>query len=222
MNATELKSPTLTARNVVLARNGKDFARLPDFDLAAGQTIALVGASGSGKTTALIALAGVRAPSTGTISIEGTDLWQLGSHARDGFRGRRIGLIFQSFYLVDALTVGANIWLAAQCAGYPVNEPDRLHRLLERLGISDIKRRRADRISHGQAQRVAVARALLNRPAIVLADEPTSALDDDNTEALLALLTASAASEKAALIVATHDRRVLNTISNVIEMERLS
>ena len=222
MNVIERETPILTAKDVVLARNGKSFARLPDFDIAPGRTTALVGASGSGKTTALLALAGIRAPFSGAISIEGTDPWKLGRHARDQFRGRRVGLIFQSFYLVDALNVAANVRLAAQCAGYPPNEPNRLHDLLERLGVSDVMRRRADRISHGQAQRVAVARALLNRPAIVLADEPTSALDDANTAALLALLGASAASEKAALVVATHDRRVLNAVSNVIEMERLS
>src|SRR5690349_14116141 len=95
----------LTAKSVVLGRDNRHFAKLPDIDLAAGRSVAIVGASGSGKTTALMALAGVRAPMSGTIHIGETDLWKLRSRARDRLRGRHIGLIFQSFHLVDALSV---------------------------------------------------------------------------------------------------------------------
>ncbi len=212
----------LTTRNVVLARNGKSFARLPDLDVASGQSVAIIGPSGCGKTTALMAIAGIRAPQGGTIAIGESNPWKLGRRARDGFRGRRIGLVFQSFHLVDALSVCANVQLAAQCAGYPLHEPERLKLLLDRLGLGSIQSRRADRISHGQAQRTAIARALLNRPAVILADEPTSALDDDNTEAIMTLLKENAVAENAALILATHDRRVLTRVDTVVEMERLS
>ena len=211
----------LATRDVVLARNGKVFAKLPDLALAAGQSVAIVGPSGCGKTTALLALAGVRPPFAGTIAIDGIDPWQLGQHARDGFRGRRIGLVFQSFHLVDALSVAANIRLAAQCAGYPVHEPHRLDDLIQRLGLTQVRAQRADRISHGQAQRVAIARALLNRPAVILADEPTSALDDAHTASLVELLAQSAAAEGAALVMATHDRRVLDCVGKVVEMEAM-
>jgi len=168
-----------------------------------------------------MALAGIRAQQSGTIAIEGTDPWKLGRRARDGFRGRRIGLVFQSFHLVDALSVRSNIWLAAQCAGYPLYESDRLEKMIDRLGLTPVKTSRADRISHGQAQRAAIARALLNRPAVILADEPTSALDDANTETIMALLIESAVSENAALVVATHDRRVLKAVDQVVVMEKL-
>ncbi len=211
----------LTTRNVVLARNGASFARLPDLDIASGQSVAIIGPSGCGKTTALMALAGIRAPQSGTIAIEGANPWNLGRRARDAFRGRRIGLVFQSFHLVDALSVRANVQLAAQCAGYPLREPERMDRLLDRLGLEAIQSRRADRISHGQAQRAAIARALLNRPAVILADEPTSALDDANAAAIMALLRENAMAENAALVVATHDRRVLDAVETVVEMERL-
>jgi putative ABC transport system ATP-binding protein len=221
MTERDTRQPILATNDVVLARGGKRFARLPDLNLAAGQAVAIVGPSGCGKTTALMALAGIRAPESGTIKIEGTDPWKMGRRGRDGFRGRRIGLVFQSFHLVDALTVRANVWLAAQCAHYPLSEPARLDSLLERLGLSSVKSKRADRISHGQAQRTAIARALLNRPAVLLADEPTSALDDANTETIMALLTESAVSERAALVIATHDRRVLDAVDEVIEMEGL-
>jgi putative ABC transport system ATP-binding protein len=211
----------LTTHGVVLARDGRPIARLPDMEVAPGKSVAIVGPSGCGKTTALLALAGVRAPHAGTIMIDGVDPWTLGSHARDRFRGRRIGLVFQSFHLVDALSVTANIRLAAQCAGHPLHEPGRLDELIERLSLTQVRSQRADRISHGQAQRVAVARALLNRPAVVLADEPTSALDDAHTADLMKLLTQSASAEHAALVMATHDRRVLGTVDRVVEMEAM-
>ena len=211
----------LTTCKVELARNGESFARLPDLDVASGQSVAIVGPSGCGKTTALMAIAAIRAPQNGTITIEDANPWKLGPRARDGFRGRRIGLVFQSFYLVDALSVRANVQLAAQCAGYPLHDPERMEFLLDRLGLHSVQSRRADRISHGQAQRTAIARALLNKPAVILADEPTSALDDANAKAIMSLLTECAALENAALVVATHDRRVLDTVDTVVEMEAL-
>jgi putative ABC transport system ATP-binding protein len=216
------RESALVTRGVVLARNGKAIARLPDIDLATGRSVAIVGPSGSGKTTALLALAAVRPPLEGKITIDGTNPWQLGRSARDGFRGRRIGLVFQSFYLVDALTVAGNIRLAAQCAGHPLHEPHRLDDLLQRLDLTGIRASRADRISYGQAQRVAVARALINRPAVVLGDELTSALDDGHAAGMMELLSRSAAEENAALVIATHDRRILQSVDRIVEMEVLS
>lgn len=221
MSTIDIASPVLRAENVVLARDGKRFAKLPDLCLTRRQTVALVGPSGCGKTTALLALAGVRKPVEGRIEIDGVDVWKLRRSSRDGFRGRRIGLVFQSFHLVDALTVGQNVWLAAQCADFPLQEPNRLEKLLTQLGLAELRNRRVDHISHGQAQRVAVARALLNHPAVVLADEPTSALDDGNTAELMSLLAESARQSDAALVVATHDRRVLNAVETVVEMKTL-
>jgi len=209
----------LVTRGVAVARNGIPIARLPDLDVAAGRSVAIVGPSGCGKTTALLALAGIRPPHAGTITVDDIDPWRLGAHARDGFRGRRIGLVFQSFHLVDALSVTANIRLAARCAGNPLHEPHRLDDLVDRLGLAQIRSQRADRISHGQAQRVAVARALMNRPALLLGDEPTSALDDAHAAGLMDLLTQSARAENAAFVLATHDRRVLDAVDKVVEME---
>ena len=211
---------SLTTKDVVLARNGRPFARLPDLDVPAGRSAAIVGASGSGKTTALMALAGVLAPLSGAIHVGRTDLWALGVHARDRLRGRQIGLVFQSFHLVDALSVEENLLLAARCAGVEVDR-GRADRLLEQLNLTDVRFRRTDCISQGQAQRVAVARALFNRPSVVLADEPTSALDDANATALLTALSEGADVESAGLILATHDRRVLKIVDSVIEVERI-
>jgi putative ABC transport system ATP-binding protein len=180
--------------------------------------VALTGASGAGKTTALLALAGIRGPAEGRIVVGGDDIWSLSAARRDRLRGRRIGLVFQSFHLIDAVSVEDNLRLAASCAGMRA-EPGLLRALLDELDIADIRHRRADRLSQGQAQRVAVARALVNRPALVLADEPTSALDDGNARALLDLLARAVREHGAALLIATHDRRVLDAIDLSAAME---
>ena len=204
----------LSVQALRLAR-GSRVIEMPDCSIDAGQMVGLVGPSGSGKTTALMALSLMHRPSGGKVLIDGFEPWSLGRRARDRFRGRHIGLVFQSFHLVNALDVRSNIALAARCANKPLDRRW-LDQLLAQMGLTDIADRRTDRISHGQAQRVAVARALLNRPSVILADEPTSALDDRNAETLLALLKASAASAQAALLIASHDRRVLDKLDHVI------
>ncbi len=214
-------SAVLATHGVILARGGRVFAALPDLGLARGRSVALVGDSGSGKTTALMALAGIRPPHSGEIAVGDVRLWALPPAARDRFRGRRIGLVFQSFHLIDALSVAANLAIARRCAGLPVDH-GRAARLLQTLHIAELGRLPADRISHGQAQRVAVARALINDPVVVLADEPTSALDDASAARLLALLKDTAASEGAGLVVATHDRRVIDAVDQTVEMRPLS
>jgi putative ABC transport system ATP-binding protein len=214
--ATTSAIPRLNVRGLRLARGG-GIIEIPDFSLEAGQALALVGPSGCGKTTALMAMSLMLRPAAGTIAVDGVEPWTFAGHARDRFRGQRIGLIFQSFHLVDALSVRSNIALAARCAGRSI-ELQRLELLLAQLGLAEIADRRSDRISHGQAQRVAVARALMNRPSIILADEPTSALDDHNAEALLALLKASAATEGAALLITTHDRRILDKVDRIVTL----
>ena len=208
----------LRAEGIVLERGGRPVARLPDLDLGPGRAVALTGASGTGKTTALLALAGVRPPRAGIVRVEGVDLWSLPAARRDRLRGRRIGLVFQSFHLIDAVSVEDNLRLAATCAGCRP-DPAHLDHLLAILDLAGVRRRRADRLSQGQAQRVAVARALVNRPAVVLADEPTSALDDDNARALLGLLASAVRGHGAALLIATHDRRVLDSVESILAME---
>ncbi|HEY4075597.1 MAG TPA: ATP-binding cassette domain-containing protein [Rhizomicrobium sp.] len=211
----------LNVTGLRLARAGTHIADVPDFALGAGETLAVVGPSGCGKTTALMALSLMHRPAAGDITIDGTRPWTLRASARDQFRGRNIGLIFQSFHLVDALSVRANVALAAHCAR-STSDPKRLDYLLTRLGLAEIAGRRVDRISHGQAQRVAVARALMNRPALILADEPTSALDNRNAEALLVLLGDCAKEENAALLVTSHDERVLGAVSRTISLGGLT
>lgn len=213
-------SVCLRTEGVVLERDGRAFARLPDLDLAAGRTMALTGASGSGKTTALLALAGIRAPKTGRVQVGGESLWTLPAAKRDRLRGLRIGLVFQTFHLIDAVSVEDNLRLAARCAGAHA-DAKHIDDLLHGLDIAGLRHRRADRLSQGQAQRVAVARALVNRPSVVLADEPSSSLDDGNARAMLELLSAAARGHGAALLIASHDRRVLDSVDAAAAMEVL-
>lgn len=217
MNGSTEVSSILSTRSLTFARGGRTFAALPDLEVARGRSVALVGASGSGKTTALLALAGLRPPESGEVLVQEEAIWRLSASARDRFRGRHIGLVFQSFHIIDAVNVAANLELAARCAGLRPDR-ERILRLLQSLGLGELHSRRADRLSHGQAQRLAIARALVNRPAVLFADEPTSALDDHNAKSTVALLKDATRAEGAALLIATHDRRVLDAVDSTIEM----
>ena len=130
----------MTTRGVILVRNRPRLRRrCPTSTIPRGRSVAILGASGSGKTTALMALAGIRAPASGEIVVADAALWRLPAAQRDLFRGRRIGLVFQSFHLIDAVSVAANLALAARCAGLP---PDsgRMDQLLETLQIAELRR----------------------------------------------------------------------------------
>lgn len=142
----ERMRPVLRTEGVVLDRDGRAFARLPDLALVPGRTLALTGPSGSGKTTALLALAAIHPPREGRIFVGDEEISSLSPSRRDRLRGRRIGLVFQSFHLIDAVSVEENLRLAASGAGVRA-DPARLHALLETLDIAALRHRRADRLS---------------------------------------------------------------------------
>ena len=217
MHEPELSPPRLRARGLVVARSGRPIATLPDITVMAGQCVGLIGPSGTGKTTCLMAMAGITAPFGGAIAISGMDPWAMTSAARDRFRGRNIGLVFQSFHLVDALTVMGNLTLTAQCAHLSVDR-DHVDLVMQALGIEDLGHRMIGSLSQGQVQRVAVARALINKPGLVLADEPSAALDDDNALGLVALLRQMAERFGIGLVIATHDRRILDRVDRCVSV----
>ena len=181
--------------------------RVAEWHAGAGEHWLLAGASGSGKTTLLHILAALTTPTTGTVVVGGTELSGLSGAARDRWRGRNVGLVPQRLHLVGALDVADNLRLAQYLAGVP-DDPQRIRTLLESVGLADLARRYPRELSQGQAQRVAVARALVNRPALVLADEPTANLDDAHAAAALDLLRGQCLANGAALVVASHDARV--------------
>lgn len=187
-------------------------------ELGYGQNMAVVGPSGCGKTTLLHLLAGLLAPSSGVIRLFGQDLSKLHAAQLDRFRGRRIGLVFQRFHLMPALTVRENVAMAQRLARVPLDGP-RIDALFERLNLSGLENHKPSMLSQGQAQRAAIARALVHRPQLVMADEPTSALDDEHARLTLRLLRDAADDAGAALLVVTHDQRVRGEFETEFELD---
>jgi putative ABC transport system ATP-binding protein len=177
----------------------------------------MLGPSGSGKTTVLHVLAGILRPTAGSASIAGQDLSALSAAELDRFRGRNIGIVLQRLHLLPSLTVAENVQLAQFLAGLPQDHA-RVHEVLAGLDLADKAQARPHALSHGQAQRAAIARAVVNRPRLLLADEPTSNLDDARCEQAIDLLLTQAAACGATLVIATHDQRVKARVANHFQL----
>ncbi len=202
----------LKATNLSFQYPGGVSLKFPDLHCQAGETHLLLGDSGSGKTTMLQLLAGLRRPTTGEVVVQDKTLGAMDGRTLDQFRGKTIGMVFQTAHFLRALSVEENLAMAMQLAGNNVDKT-RIKDLLEQLDLGDKLRVNPSRLSVGQQQRVAIARAVVNQPAIILADEPTSALDDRNTKQVIALLKEQAATVGATLIIVTHDNRLTSVIS---------
>ena len=186
---------------------------VPAFTLAAGAEVGLRGASGTGKTTLLHCIAGLLRPDEGRVVVAGLDLATLGEAARDRVRAAHVGYVFQTFNLLQGYSALENVLLAMSFAGRM--DAARARALLEHVGLGDRLHHRPRQLSVGQQQRVAVARALANRPALVLADEPTGSLDAHLAATALALLRESCQAEGAALLCVSHDPAVLGAFATV-------
>ena len=188
----------------------------PDFSLSGGEAVLLLGKSGSGKTTFLNLLAGLLNPSQGQVILDGTVLSSLQGHRLDLFRGQHIGIVFQKPHLITALTVKQNLelaqFLSKKKGGSSAD-------LLQGLGIADKASVAVGTLSEGEAQRVSIARALINTPKLILADEPTSSFDDEHAHRVISLLKGEAAKIGAALVIVTHDKRVKSEVSMVLELK---
>lgn len=190
----------------------------PALHLAAGECCAVIGPSGSGKSTLLHLMAGLLRPCTGVVEIAATNLADLSESACDRFRGQQLGIVFQRLHLLPALTVLENLLLAQRLARVTPDAGAARH-LLDELDILGLASKRPSSLSVGQAQRVAIARALVHRPKLLLADEPTSSLDDLNASRALGLLKSQAKALGAALLLVTHDQRVLGHLDREIRLE---
>jgi len=186
---------------------------IAEFSLGAGDQVALRGESGSGKTTFLHLIAGILAPDTGSIAIDGVDMASLPEAGRDRLRAAKLGYIFQTFNLLQGFTVLENVVLG-MAFGPGI---DRAHAkaTLERVGLGQRLRHYPRQLSTGQQQRVAVARALAHRPKLVLADEPTGNLDRRNSTEALNLIRETCREHGASLLLVSHDEAVLSAFSNV-------
>lgn len=184
-----------------------------DLLLADQQHTLVLGDSGSGKSTLLNLIAGFSSPTSGEITINGQNLYQLSGSELDRFRAQNLGFTFQEAHLLKNLTVLENIKLAQSLAGLAVEEQTILT-LLEKLQLADFSNRKPNELSRGQVQRVAIARALINKPALLIADEPTAALDDKNTFLVIELLKGLAKEQGSTLLISTHDKRLKDEFSN--------
>jgi ABC-type lipoprotein export system ATPase subunit len=197
----------IATRNVRFAYDTHTAFEFPDLICATGETLLVLGPSGAGKTTFLHLLGGLLPPRTGQITVQGADIAQMSGRTLDRFRGRHIGIVFQQPHFVAALTVLENLtlanWLATGQKG-----AEKAGVLLARLGIAELAGKLPARLSIGQQQRAAIARALMAGPKVLLADEPTSNLDDNNCRLVADLLREQAAESGCSLVVVTHDQRL--------------
>jgi len=205
---------------------------IPAFDVANGERVFLVGPSGGGKTTLLSLLGGVVIPTSGAVRIMETDIVSLSGVARDTFRADHIGFIFQMFNLVPYLSALENVMLACRFS------PHRRRRILERSSTIDAEAARllgrmgldtnaladrpAARLSTGQQQRVAAARALIGMPDLIIADEPTSSLDEDVRQSFLNLLFQEVEATKATVLFVSHDARLACSFSRVVALSAIN
>lgn len=194
---------------------------IPEFSLARGESVAVIGPSGCGKTSFMHLLAGLLRPTSGKIAVLGQDLAALGDTALDRFRGGSMGLVFQRFHLIRALSVRQNLLLAAKLSRRAVTA-ETVTTMIQRLDIAAVADQKPHTLSQGQAQRAAIARALIHEPQVVLADEPTSALDDQNAEAAILLLQEAVAESGAALLVVTHDQRIRGALNHDFDLRQPS
>ena len=176
------------------------------FEVQAGEFVAIQGPSGSGKTTLLGMLCGIEQPDGGTVTLLGHDLARLTGAERARLRRTNVGMVFQSFGLVPALSVGENVALPLTLGGMaPAERTTRAMEALTSVGLDGVADKRIDELSGGQRQRVGVARAIVSRPEVVLADEPTGSLDDETAASILALLRQRTEDLGASLVLVTHD-----------------
>jgi len=197
---------------------------VPKFDLSSGERVALIGPSGSGKTTFLHLLAGILVPREGLVRVGEKELSRLDDFTRRAFRISKLGLVFQDFRLIEYLNARENMLLPYHLgAELRLKESvlDRMRILAERLRVSGLLDSPVKRLSQGERQRVAIGRALLVRPGMILADEPTGNLDPSDKQRIMDLLFDQALELEATLIVVTHDHALLDRFDRVVDFDRI-
>jgi ABC-type lipoprotein export system ATPase subunit len=193
---------------------------IPDFGIAAGEQMVLMGQSGSGKTTLLHIIAGISRPNSGEVRVAGTDIARLPESSRDLFRARTIGYVFQTFNLLAGFSALENVLLGMTFAGR--HDAGRARALLDRVGLARRLTHKPAMLSVGEQQRVAVARALANRPKLLLADEPTANVDRGHQQQIVSLIRETCREENVALLLVTHTAEVADQFERVEHLERFN
>lgn len=203
----------VVVKDLIFSYNKNAVFDFPDIHLMAKEPLLVLGESGTGKTTFLHLLAGLLRPQSGDIIIGTTHLTSLGYRKMDKFRGTNIGIIFQKPHFISALTLKDNLLLAQYLANVMQN-PENIKATLQRLNMLHKINSPISELSQGEQQRAAIARAVLNKPKLILADEPTSSIDDKNCAAVVGLLKEQADFAEANLIIVTHDQRLKEAFTN--------
>ena len=188
------------------------------FDMERGDTVAIVGPSGSGKTTLMQLLAALEQPTSGTITLNGQALSQLSADELADFRRDNMGIVFQSFHLIDSLSAAANAALPLDIAGQ-ANANKKAKTMLERVGLSHRSSHYPQQLSGGEQQRVAIARALVHEPKLILADEPTGNLDEKTGKRVADLLFELHAQSQSTLVIVTHDMKLAQRCKRLFWLE---
>ncbi len=194
---------------------------VPDFRVAAGEQMVMVGRSGCGKTTLLHCIAGIGRPDSGKVRIDEWDITLMPESERDRFRAERIGYVFQTFNLLAGFNALENVMLSMRFARGR-QDKQRAKSLLDRVGLSHRMTHRPAQLSVGEQQRVAVARALANKPQLLLADEPTANVDAGHQQQILDLIRETCREENVALIIVTHAHEVADQFSRVDRLEQFN
>lgn len=194
---------------------------VPKFDVAAGEQMVLVGQSGGGKTTLLHVISGITRPDSGSVKVGGVEVTTLAEAGRDRFRAQNIGYIFQTFNLLPGFTALENVLLGMSFSGLKVDEARAKH-LLERVGLGKRLTHKPTMLSVGEQQRTAVARALVNKPKLLLADEPTASIDARNQKQVLDLIRDTCKEENVALVLVTHSPEVAEQFTRIERLEEIN
>ena len=216
-----VRTPVLSARGIgKTVRSGiSDLVILQEIDLQviSGEAVAIVGASGSGKSTLLAVLAGLDTPTTGSVHLDGADLFALDEDARAQLRGRAVGFVFQSFQLLPALSALENVMLPLELAGRP-DAQNAARAMLERVGLGERLAHYPKHLSGGEQQRVALARAFVVQPKVLMADEPTGSLDAAAGESVIQLMFELNSQAGTTLLMVTHDEQLAQRCSRIVRL----
>ncbi len=194
---------------------------IPEFRVASAEQVVLMGQSGSGKTTLLHIIAGIGRPDSGEVNVAGIDITRLGESSRDRFRARTIGYVFQTFNLLPGFSALENVLLGMTFGGRRA-DPARAKNLLDRVGLARRLTHKPAMLSVGEQQRVAVARALANRPKLLLADEPTANVDRGHQQQIVSLIRETCREENVSLLLVTHTSEVADQFERVEHLERFN